>query len=254
MHGAIASSESWNYLLELSPDIALLQEVNAMPMAVTERYSEVGQRASRQDGQQQRFSTFVLVGEGECVPEALRSDVAWVDDELGRFAGNLVSTRVRLGSFDLRVVSVYSPAWPISRDRLAGIDISAVQFRQYTDVWLADLIWAVLPARPTEAWIVGGDFNLSETFDAWRDGPRGHREYFERLTTTGYADCLRTATGRLTPTFRNPRGGGVRHQLDHLFVSAPLLPRLLTCDVGSTARVFEGGLSDHLPLVADFAD
>lgn len=254
MRHAVARSKAWEYLLELGPDILLLQEVNGIPADITSRFSTVGGRATRRNGQQQRFSTVVLVRAGECVSAPLRSPLGWVEDELARFAGNVVSTDVRLGVDSLRVISVYSPAWPISPDRLAGIDTTSVQFRRYADVWLADTIWAAVPTRPTDAWIIGGDFNLSETFDAWREGPRGNREYFERLKTTGYTECLRTATGRLTPTFRNPRGGGLLHQLDHLFVSAPLAERLLTCNVGSAERVFDGLLSDHLPIIADFDD
>lgn len=73
------------------------------------------------------------------------------------------------------------------------------------------------------------------------------------MTTSGYTECLRTAQGRLTPTFKNKVGGEVLHQIDHLFVSASLADGLLFCSVGSAQRVFGGGLSDHLPVIADFA-
>jgi len=73
------------------------------------------------------------------------------------------------------------------------------------------------------------------------------------MTRSGYTECLRAWTGRLTPTFRNTADGAVRHQIDHLFVSGLLEKSLLKCEVGSAARVFNGGLSDHLPIIADFA-
>lgn len=38
LHNACASSGAWNYLLELDPDIALLQETGAIPPAVTREY------------------------------------------------------------------------------------------------------------------------------------------------------------------------------------------------------------------------
>src|SRR6185312_1561139 len=120
-----------------------------------------------------------------------------------RFQGNLISTRVQHGETLLRVVSVHSPAWEIDRSRLAGIDKSAVQLALSPDVWLSDCLWATLPREPSEAWIVGGDFNLSETFDAWKGGPRGNREYLERMAARGFTECLREVTGRVTPTFRN---------------------------------------------------
>jgi len=165
-------SKAWVYLSELGPDIALLQEVTAIPVDIAARFSAIARLTSGPDGQQQHFSTVVLVGQGACAPDMLRSNAGWVDDELARFAGNLVATRVRLGGAELRVVSVHSPAWPIGRARLAGIDTSAVKLTQNPDVWLADVLWAALPPSAADAWIVGGDFNLSETFDAWPGGPR----------------------------------------------------------------------------------
>jgi endonuclease/exonuclease/phosphatase family metal-dependent hydrolase len=72
------------------------------------------------------------------------------------------------------------------------------------------------------------------------------------MTTSRYTECLSTAQARLVPTYRHT-DGSVKHQIDHVFVSADLAERLLLCSVGSPERVFAGGLSDHLPIVADFA-
>jgi exonuclease III len=79
-------------------------------------------------------------------------------------------------------------------------------------------------------------------------------EIMERMNALGFYDCLRMFKGKLTPTFRNPSGGMVIHQLDHLYVTPMLLSRFARCDVGSTERVLEPSpmLSDHLPIVADF--
>src|SRR5437016_14321241 len=109
MRQAGASSSAWAYLLELDPDIALLQEVTAIPDGIAGRFSITAHRASWRDGQPQRFSTAVLAAPGACVSDALRSDKRWVDDELARFAGNLISTRVRLRDAELHVISVHSP-------------------------------------------------------------------------------------------------------------------------------------------------
>jgi exonuclease III len=72
------------------------------------------------------------------------------------------------------------------------------------------------------------------------------------MMNAGYTECLRTTTGQVTTTFK-PRGP-VGHQIDHIVVSAPLAKRLLTCEVGLAEQVFDGGLSDHLPIIAVFAD
>src|SRR5262245_53638787 len=86
----------------------------------------------------------------------------------------------------------------------------------------------------------------------WRGGPRGNREYLDRMDQLGLADCLRYAQGTLTPTFRTPSKGTITAQIDYLFVTDMLRTHLVTCDTGSRQRVFEQGLSDHLPIIADF--
>jgi hypothetical protein len=68
--------------------------------------------------------------------------------------------------------------------------------------------------------------------------------------------CLYTHLehGRLVPTFQNPRGGDVVHQIDHLYVTVPLSNELVACEVGSQERVFGQQMSDHLPIIAEFRD
>jgi endonuclease/exonuclease/phosphatase family metal-dependent hydrolase len=142
----------------------------------------------------------------------------------------------------------------VERARIAGVDVSSIKLTLNPDVWVADLLWASLRSIDLhqDPWVVGGDFNLSETFDAWRGGARGNREYLDRMAVLGMTECLRQMKGQLTPTFRNPRGSLFIHQIDHLFVTDPLLSRLTSCDTGSPEMVFDGSLSDHLPIVADF--
>ncbi|MDQ3115452.1 MAG: hypothetical protein M3Q86_02400 [Verrucomicrobiota bacterium] len=149
-------------------------------------------------------------------------------------------------------MSVYSPAWPVDRSRLKGVDVSEVG--QNGKVWVSDLLWESLnhiqPGRD-EAWIVGGDFNLSETFDAWSAGLGGNRVYLDSLEELGLVECLRAAKGALTPTFRHSRGA-VKDQIDHLFTTAVLAGKRTACDAGRHEDIFETNLSDHLPIWADF--
>lgn len=101
-------------------------------------------------------------GKGELAATPLESKIAWVNDELRRFAGNLVSCHVQINGDDVRVVSVHSPAWPISADdRFAGIDTSAVRLKLARDVWLADVLWATVPTAAADGWIVGGAVRLT---------------------------------------------------------------------------------------------
>ena len=212
--------------------------------------------ATGKGGAPQRFGSALLVrgeiGDGL----TLQSGHGWADAELARFAGNVFGNEVRLRSGTrLRAVCVYSPAWPVGRDRLEGVDTSPVKLTLNPDVWVADLLWSALeamgPSGESEM-IVAGDFNLSETFDAWKGGPRGNREYLDRMKDLGLTECLRDYNGALTPTFRNPHGGKVLHQIDHLFVTSGLASGLTSCVTGDAEQVFGGSMSDHLPVVADF--
>jgi hypothetical protein len=105
---------------------------------------------------------------------------------------------------------------------------------------LGDILWAGLKRLglgPGERWVVGGDFNLSETFDqaSWSAG--GNGEYLDRMASLGLVECLRQARGSLTPTFRNASGGAVKHQLEYIFVTQALATRLVSCDTGSGSGI-----------------
>jgi hypothetical protein len=179
-----------------------------------------------------------------------------VDAELDRFAGNLVGLELQPdGGPSLKAICVYSPAWPLDRRRLVGIDVTTVRKSQNPDVWVVDLLWEALCLKnpqPDDPWIVAGNFNMCETFDSWKGGPRGNRQYLDRMSQLGLVDCLRAAKGVLTPTLRQIKGP-VTSQNDYLFVTEVLHSRMTACDVGPRERVFEGRLSDHLPIIADFA-
>lgn len=255
-HRAPTGSGVWDYLLELGPDVVLLQEVGAIPSKVQGEFTFDQQPATGKTGAPQTFSTALLVRGRMGEPICLKGLSEWVDAELERFAGNLVCRDLLpTNGPPIRAVSVYSPAWPIDPQRLIGIDLSGVRLTQNPRVWLADILWASLRhhrPNPLDPWVVAGDFNSSETFDqaTWSKG--GNREFLERMSALGMVECLRKAKGALTPTFRNTTGGAIKHQMDHMFVTEALASRLVSCETGPHERVFDAGLSDHLPLLADF--
>ncbi len=187
---------------------------------------------------------------------ALPAPDAWVARELEDHRTCLTVKHVTLpNGMGLKVISVYSPAVRIDPARLIGVDTRGIQLTQNRHLWMSDLLWASLQTMSfgdDELLVVAGDFNSSETFDSPK--PRGNREFMERMNALCLTECLRSFNGRLTPTFRTPRGGFVVHQLDHLYVTEALRKRLAWCGVGSAQRVFAStpSLSDHLPIVADF--
>ena len=240
----------------LAPDIALLQEVSAIPKHVQSIYAYDIVPAMGKSGKQQRFGTAILVkGQIEGVLD-LPTSIEWVANELRIFSGNLVARQLTLNNGMLfKVISVYCPAWPVNRERLHGIDTNGVRLTLHPDVWVGDLLWTSLKQlqlNPNESWIIGGDFNLSETFDLWRGGPRGNREYLDRMDALGLVECLRYSKGVLTPTFRNTGNKLIKHQMDHLFVTTILQQSLTACDIGSREIIFDANISDHLPIIADF--
>lgn len=254
--GASAKSAVWDYLLELDPDVALLQYVRGLPKTIESRYSVDQRHPVRRNGAPQSYTNAVLVRGSIGNPIRLQGGAPWIDAELDRFAGNFVGLELQPnGGPSLKAICVYNPYWPVDRKRLVGIDVTAVRMPQNRDVWVGDLLWAALyleKPQPDDPWIVAGNFNTCETFDLGARGPVGGREYLNRMSKLGLVDCLRSAKGVLTPTLRQIQGL-VTSQNDYLFVTEALHSRMTACDVGPRERVFEGKLSDHLPIIADFA-
>jgi exonuclease III len=254
-HGATSSSKLWNRLKEMNPDVALLQEVGSVPDKDFDGFHAISRVAKRKDGKPQRFATFVIAKEGIVAEIHLSSSIPWVQRELEWFTGNLVGCTVKINGLGLtNLISVYSPAWPVDRTRIANEDTTKVKLKLNDDVWVADLLRCYLSetfrTQKTQ-WIVAGDFNLSETFDSWPGGPRGNREYLDGMEALGLTECLRKKKGKLTPTFLNTDKKTHKHQMDHLFVTAELASRLDDCFVGPQ-DILEERLSDHLPIIADF--
>jgi exonuclease III len=199
----------------------------------------------------------VLLVRGEILEEtSLRSATEWVDAELTHFATNLPLYRIRTSTIpELMVVNVYSPAWPVDRGRLQGHDLAAVKLKQNPDVWVTDLLVAALQEylpSPRAEWLIAGDFNSCESFDEWKGGPRGNREWLDRMAALGLRECLRQHQGALTPTFRRPGAVLAKSQIDHIFATSGLTKQLAACSVGAASVVYDQGFSDHLPIIADF--
>lgn len=247
----------WQYITELAPDIAVLQEVTGIPQHVRDRYDIRLATPENRGGRPQRFQSAMLARGTIGDTVQLQSGLDWVNDELKRFAPNLLAHQVVIDDLPpLTVVAVYSPAWPVSRERLHGKDLSTVKLSQNLDVWVADLLVSALKAQPLGSfsrWIIAGDFNSCESFDVWKGGPRGNREWLDRMAALDLVECLRHSQGMLTPTFRRPGAVSPKAQIDHIFVSHILSNRLLSCRTGDFDRVYSQKMSDHLPIIADFS-
>lgn len=253
---AQSQSGLWDHVREVAPDIALLQEVAGLPRDLAGDYEVVSATPPTRAGRPQRFRSAMLVKGtivGEYQPTAAE---AWVAGALRYFGGTLLGRRVRLkGAGELTAVCVHSPAWPVPRTFYAAEDVTNVKLPENSDIWVTDLLVAGLRAEgdvATAAWLVAGDFNACETFDRRKD--RGNRRWLDRMSSLGLVECVRHHTGTLTPTFRRPGRVRPHCQIDYLFASRQLSEQLTSCRTGDPQRIFGAGVSDHLPIVADFSD
>jgi endonuclease/exonuclease/phosphatase family metal-dependent hydrolase len=252
------STASWEYFQQLNPDLAFLQEVNSFPAEILKSYNYLYKKVLGKTGRTQPFGTAILA-KGEVIETLpFTTEWAWVNDEIARLEGSIVAAKVVLsGKKNLMCISVHSPAWPIDRVRLQGIDSTVIKLSQNPDVWGTELLWAMLRTQnlSDSEWIVAGDLNSSETFDYfWSSESRGNKEILVRMQALGFKEVLRESRGILTPTFRNPKGGKIVHQLDHMFVSKSLSVSLRQCTTGDPEHIFGNSLSDHLPIIAEFAE
>lgn len=241
----------WKHLQELSPDIMLLEEVSSFPNWIDNNYKYKYEKSITKNNTKQRFGN-LLAHNGENIQEIeLPTELAWVNKEIKKFKGNLLWYNIKLNNNILNLISVYSPAWPLNSNLLKREQISSVKLTQNSELWFADLLWYALKCNiiPTEHYIIGGDFNLSTTFDSWGKNPRGNQECLDRMKDIGLIECLKEYNGRLIPTYKNTSNVKILH---HLFVTTKLYAKIKDCHVGDKSVIYGNKLSDHLPIIADF--
>ncbi len=194
------------------------------------------------NGSNQKFQTVILSKNRIDELLSILSKTKWVQNEINYYSGNLLACRViKNDEISINVINVYSPAWPVNKSKYQNENISDIKLTQNKDIWVADILWTSLRemfSLNNEYWIIAGDFNLSETFDAWKDGPRGNREYLDRMKNIGLVECLRLKQGKLIPTYLNKDKKTHIHQMDHLFVTNMLANKLIECNVGERGIVF----------------
>jgi exonuclease III len=248
--------DGWPLLRDLEPDVALIQEVRSVPDEVASSYQIVCRHAVDRSGQPQNFSTAILVNGSVDHELELSSPWPWVDTQLDKFDGIFVGASTKISDLKINVLSVHSPYWRILSSSELSLIEGSDQVKRENNPHLGgvDLLWAALKERTAVGtWMVGGDVNVCETFDSWGPRPRGSREFLDRMRDLGLTEVLREAQGQLTPTYRKFKTGECRNQMDYLWVSKDLANRLVSCEVGDPDVVFAKGLSDHLPIIAEFS-
>ncbi len=252
---------TWEYLLELKPDICLLQESKpptSLEFGLQSRLNSDFRIIPNEEGGQTSGSA-LLVRHGLSTKQARFSSAKspWVANSLNALGRAFVVAELEWADKIILLVSGYSHAYLVPslnpdmsvEDR---IEAARASYKKNGALWGLYLLWRwltteVLP-RPC---IVGGDFNASVKYD--RSWGEGHQEMLDRYTQAGLVECLRQfhPDPESTPTFKNTDGGAIIHQVDYLWATPDLAALLKSCSVGSR-EIMDRRLSDHLPIIAEF--
>ncbi len=283
---SMSRSGVWKHLEQEDADIVLLQEATRVPDSILAHYHHnIHSKFPRFFAEHSAgFQTVVLSKWAMSKKPFLTSELDWVNrihaDRYGWILGceivDDVGTR-------FHVVSVHMPAFHVPWESLVGAEVSTIKLKNrklwFTDqeldrwrrlqqldqvrqalknnrkLWFTEILWSLLKnadITDDKNWIVGGDFNSSIKFD--KPTNRGNQEIVDRLRGLGLEDCLSHCNhGRPVETFQHT-SKIVEHQLDYIYVNAPLRRRLRSARVASRADVFDRQprLSDHLPIVCEF--
>ena len=256
VNGASSHSVTWEFLKREAPDIALLQEVTKLPDWILDSYNHHQVYPRYFGGYRAKFSTAILSTWPLKDSPFLNSSHEWVNSIHRARDGWIIECEtIPENAEPVRLVSVHSPAFPVPKETLHGIDISTIRLSNNPDLWFTEILWSLLcnaDLGDSVPWIVGGDFNSSVLFDQPKD--RGNREIIKRMNKLGLTDCLSHFEGKFVPTFKSPVGS-VIHQLDYCYVNNPLMKRFLQARVPDQSEIFSRQpkrLSDHLPIICEF--
>jgi exodeoxyribonuclease III len=156
----------------------------------------------------------------------------------------------------VRIVSLYAPNGRV-------VDST---FYQAKLAWYTRLAhWLEQAARPTDALVLGGDYNVAPADEDVWDPAACHggthvsepeRAAFGRLRAWGLTDAYRLhhrEPGRFT--WWDYRAGNFHKnfgmRIDHLLVSEPVARRVVAAEIDREARKGKPVPSDHTPLVID---
>ena len=252
MRRSATNSKSWELIRQLSPDVCLLQEVGGIPNDLMDEYYILQQNAVNKNGAPQKFYTAILSKE-PIEQFRLKSSIDWVSKQLDFFSGNFLCGSTDVGGNKINLISVYSPAWIVNAEYIPQEELKGIKLELSKSLWPTEILQNGLEHEVISFennWIIGGDFNNSSTFDIlWPGGPKGCQEIIDRLYSLNLKEALFEYHGKLVPTFRNPRGGKIIHQIDHVFLSDKLFSNLIASNVLCKFGVFEESLSDHLPII-----
>jgi exonuclease III len=253
MQAAFGSSPSrhdraWHYLRALDPDVALLQE-SSPPEWATQNWQVFHHPAY----EGKRWGSVVLV------KNSLYSWPLEVPKEqrISRYEGSpVVLIEVQIDLQRMVFGSIHASAASLTAEQVLelerqGVDLDALRCGGVKGIWplyvIFELLCRLLPGR---GFVVGGDLNAARLMDRSPSLPGGNSEFFDKIEAGGLHNVLaKFHDGEVQTYFKEK---SQPYQLDHLYCDEQSLERLKGCEVidhpVTTLR-----LSDHAPIVADFA-
>lgn len=247
----------WALLAALLPDVALLQECRPDDIAVNgpswmaNLYDVVGDLPDQWTACSAvlvRKSLHATALDRTGLPEAERR---WLEYLSGYVATAVVSMDGR----ETTISSVHTIAKQVDDPSVTDADHERVRRRALDRAWHNDLAVAALtPWLEGRPFIVGGDWNNALLFDTTyplgaEGGPMASAEFFANRSSSDWHHALRKFHPDEVRTYLDP--ASAPYELDHVFTDKSLHERLNACAVVDAPGL--GELSDHAPLIAEFA-
>jgi exonuclease III len=230
--------QAWQYLAELDPDIALLQEVD--PPAWTDERWAIEARPVRGWGS-------AIAAKPDLKLKGLHDPLR---SEPRRDPYLLAGTVVLPDSTELVIVSVHSRIGKAPPEDQAGLESEAIRRPHESAPHHNDVDYALV-RRLVEGrrFLVSGDWNIARLWDETHRGTH-EADFFTRADADGWIECYQSfhpeGEGR---TWYH--GNDAPCQLDHAFCDPVTAERLRSCEiVAHPAETL--ALSDHAPLVVEF--
>jgi len=244
-----SKSESWEMINTHNPDVCLLQEVSSIPSFISNQFQVIEEHPTNKNLEKQKFKSVILIRNGvKYTTSNFTFSTKTSENIYQHFKGNLLGITTETFTF----INVYSPPWEVSNSLYDWKDIYDLKLKSNSKLFITEILYDLIRSTsfPNNL-IFGGDFNSSIKFDFGRKGNSGNQEIISRLHQLDYFDSLSEFNGGLVPTFQNPRGKEIIHQIDYLYIHKSLLNHVSSCQLVDKRTVLKNKISDHIPIVLD---
>ena len=243
-----SKSGSWEIINTHNPDVCLLQEVSSIPSFISNQFQVIEEHPTTKNLEKQKFKSVILIRNGvKYTTPNFTFSTKTSENIYQYFKGNLLGITTETFTF----INVYSPPWAISDSLFDWKDIYDLKLKSNSKLFITEILYDLIRSTsfPNNL-IFGGDFNSSIKFDFGRKNS-GNQEIISRLHQLDYFDSLSEFNGGLVPTFQNPRGKEIIHQLDYLYIHKNQIENIQSCNLVNKRLIIGKKISDHLPILLE---